>query len=253
MVKKLFALASVTALAGLVSAVGVAGCSDTVDNVTPTPDASPDVKVKPDAAAADDDDDDVEPSCMSTDPIDATTFPYAKALNAPGSCTAAEATKLAAYYKEAYDANAADKVLASEWGAEVSEDCAKCVFTASDADTWGAMLVKDDKLEAVNRGGCIEIQSGKEECGKAYQQVSDCRLEACITKCKTQDEFSACLQDGQAIFTGPCKESYDAMDTACGTSLQAYETACQGKAWTFEGPIKVQCVGTAKTDAGDGG
>jgi len=58
MVKKLFALASVTALAGMVSAVGAAGCSETVTEVQPS-DAGSDVKpdTKKDSGPPDDGDD----------------------------------------------------------------------------------------------------------------------------------------------------------------------------------------------------
>jgi len=62
MVKKLFALASVTALAGMVSAVGVAGCSETVTEVQPS-DAGSDVKdsgKKETGGPSDDDSDDDE-------------------------------------------------------------------------------------------------------------------------------------------------------------------------------------------------
>ena len=45
------------------------------------------------------------------------------------------------------------------------------------------------------------------------------------------------------------------MQKDCGANLAAYETACQGTTYTFEGPITTQCVkgGGTKADAGDGG
>jgi hypothetical protein len=252
MIKKLFALASVSALAGLVSAVGAAGCSET--EVTPAADGggTPD-SGKKDGGPKTTPDADVEPeptSCMVKDPIDATQYPYKTPTKSVGACTTEELTKLSAYYK----AHANEEPAVSEWSKEVSEKCATCVFSDGEGSTWSPVLVQDDKLANVNRGGCVEILSGKPACGKAYQQVTECRLEACATKCKTQDEFTECLQDGQSIFTGPCKDAYDAMETACGNSLKAAETGCAGKDWTFEGPIKVQCItGGGKADAGDGG
>ncbi|MBX3206137.1 MAG: hypothetical protein KF764_13790 [Labilithrix sp.] len=251
MVKKLFALASVTALAGLVSAVGAAGCSETVVESNPTDAGTPDAKAKADVAPGDDDDDD-DSTCLSTDPIDATQFPYTKAVKSAGACTTAEAAALSAFFKTKVDAK--EDVLVSEWSQEVSATCRACVFSDGAGETWTPIIVKDDKLDNVNRGGCIEILTGNEACGEAYQQVTECRLEACLIKCKTQEEFSACLQDSQAIFAGPCKDSVTKVVDVCGKALDAAETGCKGKDWTFDGPIKVQCVtGGGQVDAGDGG
>jgi len=251
MMKRIFALASVSALGGLTAAASAAGCSsDEAAGSRPT-DAGIDVKRGKEAGPAVDPTEagDLE-SCLSTDPIDATRFPYAKAVKSAGACTEDDLKAISAFFEE--KTNAGDEVLVSEWSKEVSEQCSKCAFTTSDAAEWGPILVKDDRLENVNRGGCIEVLSGSEACGRAYQQVTECRLEACIAKCKTQDEFTACLQDAEGIFDGPCKESYDLMDEDCGAMLGAYETGCRGTDWTFEGPVKVQCItGGAAGDAGD--
>lgn len=255
MVKKLFALASVTALAGLVSAVGAAGCSETVVEPGGTTDSGAADAKKSDAKTTTPPDDDAEAppeSCLSTDPIDATKFPYTKALKAVGACTTKESADLSAFFKTKNDAK--EDVKVTEWSAVVSDGCAKCVFSDGTGAEWTPILVdaEKDELESVNRGGCIELLSGKESCGRAYQQVTECRLEACLKECKTQDEFTTCLQDGEGIFTGPCKTAYDLMETECGANLGAYETGCKGTAWTFEGPIKVQCItgGAKSTDAG---
>lgn len=256
MVKKLFALASVTALTGLVSAVSAAGCSSTEVVNQPTGTDAGDGGKKTDAKAPpvdDDAGDDTVPSCLSTDPIDATQYPYSKAATTVGACTADEMKAIGTFYKAKADAK--EDILVSEWKGSVSDKCAKCVFTDSpEATTWGAIIGKDDKLDSVNRGGCIEVLSGKEACGKSYQQVTECRFDACLKKCKTQDEFTACLQDGEGIFGGPCKTAYDKMEADCGNNLGAYEDGCKGTTYTFEGPIKVMCItGGTKKDAGDGG
>lgn len=260
MVKKLFALASVSALAGLVSAVGAAGCSETVVQQNPT-DAGADTGSKKDSGPKpgnDEEPDDEVKSCVGTDAVDATKIPYNGPVNSPGACTTDELKKLTAFFKE----NSAGDVKISDWSAEVSAKCSACVFSEEDAATWSPILVKNDELTGVNRGGCIELLSGKASCGEAYQQVSECRLLACLPSsqggvgtCTTQDEFTECLQDGQAIFTGPCKDAYDKMETECGDKLGTWEQACQGTSYTFEGPIKVQCItgGSGGADAGDGG
>jgi hypothetical protein len=255
MVKKLFVLASVTALAGLVSAVGAAGCSssDPVPAGGGATDAKTDTKVGKDTGPIPGDETEPEPaSCLSKDPIDATKFPYTKALKAVNACTTKELSDLSAFFKTKSDAK--EDVKVTEWAAVVSEGCSKCVFSDGTGAEWTPILVdaEKDELDSVNRGGCIELLSGKESCGAAYQRVTECRLEACLKECKTQDEFTTCLQDGQGIFTGPCKTAYDLMETECGANLGAYETGCKGTAWTFEGPIKVQCItgGAKPADAG---
>lgn len=264
MVKKLFALASVSALAGLVSAVGAAGCSETVVQQGPADAGPKEASTKPPPVDAGEEE--PEPvSCAGKDPIDATQYPYASALKSAGACTTDDLTNLSAYFKTKLDAD--EDVLVSQWSKEVSDTCSACVFGGTDAAEWAPLLVKDDKLDGVNRGGCVEVVSGKPACGKAYQQVTECRLNACLPTsqggvgtCKTQEEFEACLDDAEGIFTGPCKDSFDALIKECGNNLGAYEDACKGVAYTFEGPIKVQCItGGAKTDvdagddAGDGG
>ena len=48
--------------------------------------------------------------------------------------------------------------------------------------------------------------------------------------------------DVASIFTGPCKTAYTTLERKCGEDLSKYEAQCKGSAYTFEGPIKVQCV-----------
>lgn len=250
MVKKLFALASVTALAGIVSAVGAAGCSETVVEDSPTDAGSPDTGAKKEAGPPEEEEPEPE-SCLTKDPIDATKIPYTKALVAAGACTAKEQEDFTKYFKD----NSDNGIKVSQWKTSVSEDCAACIFTTADADAWGPIIVSaKDGIETVNRGGCIEIQTGSVECGRAYQQYSECRLQACLAECKTQEEFSACLQDTTAIYQGPCAASVkNAIDT-CGDNIDAAETACKNTAYTFDAPIKSQCVtGGSQVDAGDGG
>ncbi len=256
MVRKIFALASASALTGLVATVAAAGCSETEKGpgAQPTADAGADAK-PPRPPTTTPPEEEVEPTepetCMVKDAIDATKFPYTKAERSKGACSEKEAQAISDFFKETTDAD--KEVLVSEWGKSVSPKCATCVFSDGTGATWTPIISKDDKLDSVNRGGCIEIQSGKEACGRTYQQATQCRLDACLTNCKTQGEFTACLQDASAIFTGPCQVSFDAMMKECGSNLGAYETACSGKAWTFEGPITVQCVtGGTKSEA-DGG
>jgi hypothetical protein len=245
--KKLVAVASVTALSVFVSMSTVVGCSSD----PPAPSVDPDAGT--DANPGKKKDVDVPdtvpppPGCLTTETIDATQFPYKPVAKSPAACTADEASALSEYF--AAKVNAGQSVVISDWAKEVSTQCSECVFSDGTGDKWTPIIVKDDKLQALNRGGCIEIMTSSAECGEAYQQVMDCRYAAC-SKCTSDQEFSECVGDGDTIFSGPCKDAFEKVITACGDELEAAQTACQGENWQFEGPIRAQCV---TGDEGDGG
>ncbi|MBX3263197.1 MAG: hypothetical protein KIS78_10050 [Labilithrix sp.] len=246
MIKKIFALASVSALTGLVSAAAAAGCSSNEEPKGSASDGAPPPTQTNDGG---DDTEGREPgsrpndtqSCMETRAIDMTRFPYARAKRAANACTTQELDEISAFFRT--KAQNAQDIVISDWAKSVSEGCAACVFSDGTGAEWTPILTKGDKLDDVNRGGCIEIASGKEACGRSYQHVAECRLEACSNTCDTAEGFTACLQDVQGIFSGPCKGAYDALERDCGTNeLPTYEAACKGTAFTFEGPIRVQCI-----------
>ncbi|HVH46072.1 MAG TPA: hypothetical protein VM925_27170 [Labilithrix sp.] len=250
----MFALASVSALTGMVTTVAAAGCSSK-DDAPKAPDAAIDTKARdagpqPQPDGGEDDTSETGP-CLVQNAIDATKFPYTKAVKSPGACTTKELDELAKFFKAKAGA---EDIKMSDWAAVVGPSCAKCVFSDGTGTEWTPILTKNDKLDNVNRGGCIEIVSGKQACGEAYQQATECRMTACVTDCKTQDEFMDCLADSAAIFSGPCKGAYEAIDKECGKDLDAYEQACKGTTWTFEGPVTVQCItGGAGGGGADGG
>jgi hypothetical protein len=268
--KKLFVLASVTALTGFVAA---AGCSST-ETISLGTDAgggaNTDAKKSTSSSsgkpAGDDDDDDgggtaTTKSCLSTDPIDQTKYEYIPAITpVKGACTDTDTAAFSAFYK-AHGADASFKV--TDWMATVSQGCSSCIFTTEPGDggaapEWGPIVVKPNaqgvlSIDTVNRGGCIEVVSGSASCGRAYQQYQDCTLDACLKNCKSQADFNACRQDANVLTTS-CKDAFTAVKTVCGsqTVIQGYEAQCKGPTYTFEGPIKIMCqVGaTPPTDAG---
>lgn len=263
MVNRVFTLAGIAALMGTVMTAGAVGCSNdddgaaTTDVDAGTTDAGRDRFVPP---GSDDDDEPVE-SCATKDPVDATKIPYAKALRSPGACSSAEVATLVKHYGE-QDPN---NISAADWAATVSEGCAACVFTAPDAEEWGPLLVEGDRFVGVNRGGCVELASESEACGKAYEQALRCMIVACLPSsqsgfgtCRTQAEFDACRTDTGGLFAGPCAGAYAALQQECGSALNTYERACtpSGAKYIFQGTIPVHCGGTAPDgDAGadDGG
>jgi hypothetical protein len=181
------------------------------------------------------------------DKINEAAFGYATALRAPGACTAEEASKLGAYYGERADSETPAPV--DEWRKEVSPQCAECVFSDGSGATWTPLIVENNALAFVNRGGCIEIVSGNESCGRAYQHVTTCRAQAC-DKCQTSEDYFDCIRDAVSLYfaAGPCESAYEALVEACGNQLGSFEAACDNGEWTFEAPIRVQCIGI-----GDGG
>lgn len=251
MVRQLFALGSVTALTGLVVTVAAVGCSSKENKVDTDTTIPYDAGKRSDGAAQSKPDATATATCMTTTPIDATKFPYNKAGFTLGACTDAELTALDDFVGKK---SVNDPIVISEWKGAVSDKCAQCVFTDIGNASWGPIISKDDKLDGVNRGGCIAVVSGKESCGKSYQQTTDCTIQACLDNCKTQEEFDTCRADLQGVLTGPCKATYDAMVKECGADLGSFEKSCSGTKFTFEGPVKVMCIsGKPVGGASDGG
>lgn len=261
---KLFALASASALTGAVAIVAAGGCSsESGGNNQPTADVADagrgkDAGRRP-TLPVDEPGEEVEapePTCMAERAIDATKFAYKTAGVTEGACTPEEAKAIADHFTSKTDNG--EEVSISDWETVVSDTCASCVFSDGEGETWTPIIAKDDRLDIVNRGGCIEAVSGDEACGRAYQQVNECRLAACLPAseggsgtCLTQDEFEECLIDTAAILTGPCKGAHDELRRSCGKDLGSYEDACTGTTYTFEGPIRVMCV--QKGPGGGGG
>jgi hypothetical protein len=179
-------------------------------------------------------------SCLATDPIDATQFTYNPPTPAAaGKCTSQELSTISSYYTQ----HAAEQPFNLDgWKASVSAGCSSCAFGDVNAATWAPILLGSDGQLDVISGGCIGTVSHNADCGRAYQQYQDCTLTACLAKCTTQEDFSACRAD-QAVLTTSCKKAVDDVLTVCGQDkLGEYQTACQGTTYTFEGPIKVMCV-----------
>ena len=258
MVSRVFTLAGIATFMGALIAAGAAGCTnDDGAPVTNTDagatDAGPDRFVP----VGDDDDEGPPESCVSTHPFDPSVIHYSKAARSPGACSSDEAAALVKYYEE-HDLKG---LSVASWAATVSETCAACVFTDHDAEEWGPLLVEDDKLVGVNRGGCVEIQSKSEACGSAYETVIACIVTMCFpasaggsSTCSTQAEFNDCRNE--VLTTGACADVYATLEQECGsTNVETYERACnpEGAKVEFEGAITAHCGGTAPDAGADGG
>jgi hypothetical protein len=239
MFKKVFALASVSALAGLVSSIAASGCSSTTSaggEVEAGADATIDARKSTEAGV----EEEAGPStCPTTEEIDATTAPWSPPGVSPGACTEKEIADLVAFV----DANktAAYPLLKAQIK---SASCAACLFV-KDGPKWGAFVEKDDgTFKRHNFGGCVAVTSGKESCGKAFSQFDDCANFAC-QDCADDATFNACRQTAAK---GACKVAGQTFLAECGdtTSLDACDKLT--KSYTFEAAARALCVGL-----GDGG
>ena len=247
MTKKIFALASVTALTGAVVASAAAGCSSTQPlpaddgGTSGTTDARPDV-IKTDTGTSGGEEAGSS-GCPTQEVIDATTFPWKPPTLAPGSCTEGELAAFVAFVEKTDDPQ---KWKDGTW--TTNDACRNCVF-AKEGATWAPLILNaSGQLAELNVGGCIAIASGKEACGKAYQQWRACYLEAC-TDCPDGDSnaFSKCVT---AANKKACKKAFDDVVPSCGdvdTAANA-ETACDGEKYVFEGGFRAQCIGLGDGD-----
>ena len=232
MVKKLFALASVSALAGLVSAVGAAGCTETVETVSSSDAGSTTDAGKKDGSTAKppaDGGDEEEPkSCLDPKPVDATRAPYKTAKQTLGACKESDLVALA----KAIEGNneltwegLKDAVTAE------SEECAKCVFSTETDENWGPIIFLKSGDEAfLNKGACFELAAAgadsAEACGKSVQNVELCTNVAC-SKCESSEDRQSCGEEALGE-GGPCVEELEAVTAAsgCGSKVSAYAKAC---------------------------
>ena len=240
MVKKLFALASVTALTGLMAAVAASGCSSsTPGDATPVTEAGPDAKTPtPKADAEPEPVVDSGPSnCPTTDKVDTSTVKF-KTPNpsAVGACVDADFIAMEKAVKGG--AQSFDKIIAITG---VSAGCQACAYPAA-TTTWGPIVRGATPADdATNPGGCLAITSGNDACGKAYAELDACRNEVC-TDCADTDR-SKCFTASTKTKTSPCTPQVTALQTACGAAFTPAATAC-------DNAVKAACT-TCSGDKGD--
>lgn len=237
MVKKVFALATVTALSGSIGTIAVAGCSSS--RASDTSESGVDGSgAKPRNDAADGVDAGASSGCPSIDPIDATQLPWKAPAKMVGSCADKDLADLVDYVAKNSGAQYGD------WKKSVaSAACSSCIFGKETEATWKPLL-EDAKgqLVGLNVGGCIAIASGSDTCGQSYQNWFDCRFQACAD-CPNGDTaaLQKCLS---AASRGACKTAFNAVTTVCTDAVIGdAETKCQGSKFVFEGPIRAQCIG----------
>jgi hypothetical protein len=236
MVKKLFALASVTALTGLITAVAASGCSSTETINTDVPETGGgDVKVeaakKPDAEP-----EETGPAvCPTTDPITAADIEAQLQWLPPAAvqtvCTQQNIDDLKALFKAA---PAGGGVKYVDIKKSLGTACAACAFSPIKGPNW-QVFVEDTSGAIDNRTGSCFAQLENADCGKKRFQWESCLDAACPETDCGADKVQACTQKAQK---GACKDLTDVYAKACpnetdilpicGNIFSAIAVSCSG-------------------------
>jgi hypothetical protein len=240
--KKLFALASVSALAGLMTTVAAAGCSST-ETVTTTTDAGPDADASRREVSVGDDEEDPGVECPKNIPITEADLDkeigFKPATKTPGACPQGDITQLEANFKDTNIKSYFDL------GTGLSADCKACVFSKDTDANWQPIVgtaANNGETGFINFGACFGAIEG-EACGKALQYEQFCYNIACNECATTQTERQKCI--GNAGDTGGmCEEFGKSTGTAC-PKLQDTAPQCNS---VFDA-VKTLC-GEESADAG---
>lgn len=215
---KLFALASVTALAGLLGAAAVPGCSSdtTTSNPTDTDGGGPEVKPTPPREAAVEEVPEAGPVvCPTTTPIaagDLTKWEPPAAVDSP--CTQPNLDDL----KAAFKASPTGSVKFTEIKTALGTACAACVFSPVTLDGganphWSVFPETMPGSAYDNRTASCFARLKDEACGRGRSQFEFCLNAACKKPdCATDALLKTCKQKVQS---GACKAITTAYVAAC--------------------------------------
>ncbi len=251
MIRSVFAVSGFATVVGLMTVFVAVGCSDEGPESTSIPTepdnqtgAKPPRAPHPPPTVDQPEVDDTPPpvsACMDTTPFDATAVPYRSPRVKAGSCTAADIKVFDDYIRDNPQATFEDVKATLE---KQSKRCSDCAFGGPDEETW-APIVVDDTMAIVNGGGCVSRVSGKDACGKAYQQWNTCLNTVCAS-CTDADDNKVCKNEAQ-MPEGPCGTSGQALFDACGRSVNDYLKKCFGNGF---GAVIEQSCGAPARDGG---
>jgi hypothetical protein len=243
MFKKVFALASFTALTGVIALGTAAGCSSSTtssstedtDGSTVKKDASSDRSTTPV-------DDDAGPTtCPSSDPVAASDLPWAPpTATQPGLCQEKDLTAFQDWLKA--NTSATNDQFMQYIKTEAGDNCYNCIFTDASKSTWGPIPISGGKLVTINVGACFALASGNTGCGQAIQNEFDCEFVACAD-CADDTSFQSCQKKAQ---TGACKPFVQAIQSGCSGVPATVDDVCG----SFIDTIRIQCVTANVFDGG---
>lgn len=244
MIKKMFALASVTALTGLVTAVAASGCSSggfyqsgllpEGGEAGPTfeggvTDARFDAPVKRDAALPPEEDGNIGATCPPSTPI--TVADIGLTWLAPGAPqSACSQTNLDAL--KALFAMNGGSAKYTDIEVALGATCSACAFTQVKGSRWGIIIKNGATVAADNSSGSCFAQVSGNACGKAAFELDACVDIACpVGDCV---DTAKCTQKAVAT-TGPCrtfastfKAACPAVGTECDNFLKTIMASCGG-------------------------
>ena len=235
MVKKLFALASVTALTGLMAAVAVSGCSSTKTEEVVS-EAGVDAKLDAPKKAETEPEETGPAVCPTTTPITAADIEASLKWLPPAAiqataCTQSDIDKLKALFKSAPGGGG---VKYADIKTALGTTCAACAFSPIKGPNW-QVFVEDTSGAIDNRTGSCFAQLENADCGKKRFQWESCLDAACTEADCGADKVQACTQKAQK---GACKNLTDVYAKACpnetdilpicGNIFSAIAVSCSG-------------------------
>ena len=240
MVKKLFALASVTALTGLMTAVVASGCSSTttVDNADTGSSGSSGTDAKKDTNQADViDNTDAATVCPTTAVITAAEIEAQLQWLPPAAiqqtaCIQQNIDDLKALFKKA---PAGGGVAFADIKKSLGTTCAACAFSPIKGPTW-QVFVEDATGAIDNRTGSCFAQLENADCGKKRFEWETCLDSACpTTDCGDAQKVQTCTGKAQkgackdltTIYAKACPNEVEQLKL-CGNIFTAIAVSCSG-------------------------
>ena len=235
MVKKLFVLASVTALTGLIAATLGAGCSspDAAPEapVVSAPDGAPPVKPPPGDSGGDGPD---ETTCPRTKPVAEAevqaVFKWLPPAAVQTACTQQNLDDLKALFTKGKGSAKFTDIKTS-----LGATCSACAFSKTASTSW-QVIIEDTNGYLDNGTASCFAQLDSAACGKAAFQFDTCLQIACPdTECGTAAAVTAC---NSKAAKGACKGMNTAVSAAC-PKLQEDVATCGG----ILDAIAISCAG----------
>jgi hypothetical protein len=228
MLKKVFGIAGVGALLGVVVCLEATGCGgplilpDEGGTAAPTPTTTGRVPPSPPPPGWDEppqppDD----PFCPSTTPITAKDIDAQMRWLPPAAiqnvCTQQNIDDLKALFKST---GGGVGVKFADIKVSLGATCSACVFSPIAGPTW-QVFVEEQSGAVDNRTGSCFAQLGDPECGKKRFQFETCLDIACSEADCGFDSTGRCQQKAQK---GACRELTEAYAKACPTESDLLET-----------------------------
>lgn len=249
MVKKLFALASFTALTGMVVSVSGVGCSSS--DTTSTTDAAADVK-KTETGPVEGGEEEDAPAgtCPDSTPVTGAQIDSEIGWKGPNAiqnpCSGANIQTFGGILDDD-TVKTWDDLFTKLSGAGLPTACHDCIVTDSTAAKWGPVVKLAAGGGLFNFGACFANQTS-DACGKTLEYTNVCINNACAD-CTSDATYQTCagskgtdtacagpIKDEQtacAAFSAQISSETSTLSKACNNILNGASTLCAGG--TFDG------------------